>query len=231
MLLAQVNSNERPASYQGDLRNYISTNLYYPPIAQMNGIEGRTVLGFRVTKQGKIDSIEIINSSHPLLDSEAVRLVSHMPKWKPTMARQKHSNNLRPINSHFTLPINFLLEDDSGIVVLDSCDHRFKGNRTAEFDQFPNYLGSYSGLCNMWLDIDRKTKPFSVFVVVQVNRRGLCSQPIILCSKLSDEMEKKIRNEFATRIVHQKTPWFRPARKDGQEVACDLIIPIVVRPR
>lgn len=225
-------TGEQPAAFRGDLRRYISENLYYPPIAQMNGLEGRSLIGFRITKQGNIDSIEVITSSHPLLDSEAVRLVKHMPKWKPTMVTKRgKATDVYPVNSHFTLPINFLLEDDSGRVQLDSCEHRFRGSRSSQFDHFPNYLGSYGELCNMWLDIDKKTKPFSVFVVVQVNRKGLCSQPIILCSTLNEELEKKIKNEFANKIVHQKMPWFSIADKDGQEQVCDFIIPIVVRPR
>ena len=88
-----------------DIGKYISENLTYPPQAAANNIEGRVIVKFVVDSLGKLEDVHVVKSIDPSLDSEAVRVISSMPDWKPAYVQGK------PVNVFFTLPINFQLTD------------------------------------------------------------------------------------------------------------------------
>ena len=51
-----------------------------------------------IEKDGKVSDIQTMKSLYPLLDKEAVRVVSMMPKWNPGMINGQPvrvSNNIR----------------------------------------------------------------------------------------------------------------------------------------
>lgn len=54
-----------------------------------------------MTAEGKIDRVGIVKSVHPLLDAEAVRVVSMMPEWSPGLMGDT------PVNVWFSIPIAF----------------------------------------------------------------------------------------------------------------------------
>lgn len=87
-----------------ELLKYIGKNLKYPVIAQENGIQGKVVVRFEVTKTGAVDKAEVIRPLDPACDREAVRVVRTLPKFIP--GRQNGAN----VNVWYTLPITFRLE-------------------------------------------------------------------------------------------------------------------------
>jgi TonB family protein len=95
--------DQLPTFQQGDqaLSNFISENLKYP--AQEACWQGKVVIRFIVTKEGKINSPEILKSVSPSLDKEALRVVSMMPDWIP--AKHKGEN----VSAYYTLPVSFKL--------------------------------------------------------------------------------------------------------------------------
>ena len=86
------------------LMKYISSNLNYPPVAAENGIKGRVILRFVVSKTGDIGSIQVLRSPDPSLEKEAIRVVKSMPKWVPG----KQNGVSVPV--YFTLPVTFRLQ-------------------------------------------------------------------------------------------------------------------------
>ena len=98
---------EVAASYpvgENALMRYISTNIKYPNKARKKGIEGVVYIKFIVNNLGEIEKCKIIKSVDPLLDNEAIRVVSEMGKWIPAeMDGEKNSMS-------FTLPIKFKLQ-------------------------------------------------------------------------------------------------------------------------
>ena len=66
-----------------ELMKFIRDNLKYPVIAQENGIQGRVILRFVVSKTGTIDNVTVLRSLDPTCDKEAIRVVKSMPKWIP----------------------------------------------------------------------------------------------------------------------------------------------------
>ncbi len=86
------------------LMAFLSENVRYPVQAQKSKIEGRSVIGFIVEEDGSISHVSVTRGSHPLLDSEAIRVVKAMPKWNPGLIKGN------PVRVKFNLPIYFKLK-------------------------------------------------------------------------------------------------------------------------
>jgi periplasmic protein TonB len=79
---------------------------YYPEVSRRNGEEGRAVVKVCVNVAGKIDSIEIANTTgHPLLDEAALKVAKAM-RFKPATSEGK------PVVSCPTLPVKFVLHGE-----------------------------------------------------------------------------------------------------------------------
>ena len=85
------------------LMEWIKQNKVYPQEAIDKGIEGRVIVKFTVEEDGTVTNGKIVRGVDPLLDKEALRLVSIMPKWKPARLDDKD------IRTFYTLPITFKL--------------------------------------------------------------------------------------------------------------------------
>lgn len=83
------------------LNNFIASNAKYPSELAKNGISGKVIIRFMVNKKGKIVAPEVVQSVHPLLDQEALRVINLMPRWQP--GKQEGKN----VNVKFALPITF----------------------------------------------------------------------------------------------------------------------------
>lgn len=66
-----------------DFEEYIQKNLRYPEEVVEKEISGIVMVQFVIDVTGKIKNIEVAKKVNPLLDKEAVRVISSSPKWKP----------------------------------------------------------------------------------------------------------------------------------------------------
>ncbi len=82
---------------------FISDNIQYPEEYNKACIQGKVAVRFLVTKECKLESPQILRSLDPLLDKEALRIISIMPDW--ILGKQ----NGEDIDVYFTLPIVFKL--------------------------------------------------------------------------------------------------------------------------
>lgn len=99
---------EIPAKFPGgmdSLRRYIFKNIRYPYNAKKGSREGRVVVAFTIAKDGSITDVAVKNTVDPDLDTEAVRLVSNMPKWIPGTIEGE------PVKFTFRLPVLFHLNE------------------------------------------------------------------------------------------------------------------------
>lgn len=85
------------------LMKYLSTNIIYPPISKVTGVEGNVFIQFIVDKTGQVKDCRVVRGVNSELDHEALRVVRNMPNWKPGTLRGK------PVNVRYTIPINFKL--------------------------------------------------------------------------------------------------------------------------
>lgn len=87
--------------FNGNLNQWIGENVQYPEEAYVNQIDGRVFVTFVIEKDGAVTHARVVRSAHPLLDAEALRVISGMPKWKPAMSEGK------AVRFEKTLPITF----------------------------------------------------------------------------------------------------------------------------
>lgn len=86
-----------------ELLKYISNNARYPEAAKADKAEGRVIVRFMVTSYGNAEDVTVLKGVHPLLDAEAVRVVSTLTGFEPGMQSGK------PVNVWYMVPINFTL--------------------------------------------------------------------------------------------------------------------------
>ena len=69
-------------------------------------LEGKApAMGLTYSTEGNIINPRVLRSADPLLDAEAIRLTTIMPKWKPGMQRGQ------AVNVKYTVPIMFRLQE------------------------------------------------------------------------------------------------------------------------
>lgn len=108
-LLAQ-HTMDRMAEFPGGetaLMEYISTKVKYPELARRSQLEGKVMVNFIIDEKGQHTVVKVKSSGHPMLDTEAVRVINAMPLWKPAI------ENGKLVRLEFSLPITFSLENDT----------------------------------------------------------------------------------------------------------------------
>lgn len=89
------------------LLKWVYQYLKYPKAAVANGIQGRVIVEFTVTKDGSVTDVRVARSADPLLDDEAVRVVKASPKWKPGQVKGVK------VNAAMTVAVDFRLSKKS----------------------------------------------------------------------------------------------------------------------
>jgi protein TonB len=84
-------------------KKYIKDNLKYPSIAIEESIQGKVYIQFNIELDGKVTKVKVLRSLHPLLDEEAVRLITNCQNWKPGKL------DGQTVRSKMTVPIVFKL--------------------------------------------------------------------------------------------------------------------------
>ena len=83
------------------LMDYLKANVIFPKIAEEEGIQGKVVVSYVIDVDGSVTDVKVVQSVHPALDKEAMRVVRNMPKWIPG----KHDG--KAVQVKYSLPINF----------------------------------------------------------------------------------------------------------------------------
>lgn len=99
---------EKPSFNGGnaaDFSKWVNERLVYPKEAKDKKIEGRIVLSFVITEKGKMTDVRVLRGADPLLDAEAVRIVSSSPAWVP--GKNKDGEYV-PVT--YTFPVIFKLK-------------------------------------------------------------------------------------------------------------------------
>lgn len=97
---------QMPKFANGDaaLMQYLNAETHYPAEAARQNVQGRVIVGFIVERDGSISNVKVLRSVEASLDTEAVRVVSSMPRWTP--GRQ----NGRTVRVKFQVPVTFRLQ-------------------------------------------------------------------------------------------------------------------------
>ena len=97
------NIRNKTKCLQENIQRHIVRNFKYPKEAKKNKIQGRVFVQFIV---GTGDYVDIIKTRGPddLLEKEAQRIISLLPKFKPGIL------NGKPVRVPFSMPIIFRLQ-------------------------------------------------------------------------------------------------------------------------
>jgi TonB family protein len=83
---------------------YLMENVKYPEEAVEKNIQGNVIVKFVVTETGKVENATVIRGVDPLLDAEALRVISSMPDFEPGM------ENSKAVSVEYVLPVSFKLQ-------------------------------------------------------------------------------------------------------------------------
>jgi protein TonB len=102
-----VEVDEMPVFTGGDIEilNFISKNTTYPKEAKEKNITGKVIVRFVVEKDCTVSSVEILKSVDPVLDAEALRVVSSMPKFEKPAKKDG-----KIVRVYYMVPITFTLQ-------------------------------------------------------------------------------------------------------------------------
>ncbi|MDE5839215.1 MAG: energy transducer TonB [Paramuribaculum sp.] len=75
--------DEQPHFPGGDgaMTKFINRERKYPHEAYAAGIQGRVLCSFIVNADGSISNAEVLRGEYEILNKEALRIISKMPKW------------------------------------------------------------------------------------------------------------------------------------------------------
>jgi len=96
---------EKMPAYPGGnkaLMRFIQANLHYP-----EGLctSGKVFVNFTIAKTGDVRDVKVLKGLGGAFDSEAVRVISLLGKWKPA------TRNNSPIDINYTIPISYTLNE------------------------------------------------------------------------------------------------------------------------
>lgn len=109
--LLVYNKVEVAPSYIGGkaaLEKYLEKNLVYPNEAKQDGLEGTVYVDFLIGIDGKVSNVTATTATWENVDeqfnTEAIRVVSEMPQWKPGM------QNGEAVHVTYSIPITFRMK-------------------------------------------------------------------------------------------------------------------------
>jgi protein TonB len=89
----------------GAFQEYLAKHIHYPEEERQNHREGTVYVRFTVYKDGTIEDVQLLRGLQdaPGFGTEAVRVISAMPKWTPGMMNGKWVSVKMVVPIHFRL--------------------------------------------------------------------------------------------------------------------------------
>lgn len=97
-----LSEEERKECFNQKVQEHIQNNFTYPPVALEMGISGKVFVTFEIDPQGNVANIKKRGPDR-ILEEEAVRIISCLPKMTPGKQRGKNAK------VGYSVPIHFVL--------------------------------------------------------------------------------------------------------------------------
>ena len=197
---------------------WLGENMRYPEEAKAKGTEGRVTVRFIVDTEGKICQPEVLRGVDPLLDAEAIRVVSSMPAWQPGTQRGQK------VRVRFTLPVLFRLSKP------EAATAPLEDGLYEVVENMPEFPGGGMAACMKWIQEnmrypeEAKEKGMQGRVTVQfiVDKEGNICDPFVLRSV------DPLFDAEALRLVSSMPAW-KPGTSKGQKVRVRFTLPVMFR--
>ena len=82
-------------------QEWVKKRTNYPQEAIENKISGIVIISFVIERDGSVSNVTVLKGVNPILDNEAVKVISECPKWSPGKLRGQ------PVRIRCVFPINF----------------------------------------------------------------------------------------------------------------------------
>ena len=217
---------EMPEFPGGDnaLRDFIGRTVKYPEEARKEGIHGRVFVTFVVKSDGTIGNIKIARGVHPLLDKEALRVVSLLPTWNPGKQRGQ------AVNVSYTIPVQFALDGDKmakqEAVAVTKVPTQGPDGIFVVVEEMPEFPGGEEALRSIIgsmikypADAIKDGIQGKVFVTFVVKSDGTIGD-----AKIARGVHPLLDNE-AIRVINSLPTW-TPGKQRGQAVNVSYTIPV-----
>lgn len=195
------------------LIKFLSENIKYPVECEKQGIQGRVVLLILINKDGSVTDIKVAKSVHPLLDAEAVRVASSMPRWQPA------TKDGQPVRIRYSLPITFSLNN--------ATTEKGKGSEKvgqASRDRDATYPGGLEAIkeyidMNMVRPSECSNVEGDMEVAFTVDEEGYVSI-VEVTKSLHPKLDKALTKLF------MNMPRWQPAMRDGKPRQMRFTMPL-----
>jgi len=210
----KVNTLQMPSFPGGHeaLAEYFTTHIQYPAEAKENNIEGKVVVAFTVTKEGKITDAHVKQGPGFGCDEEALRVVESMPDWNPGTADGKAGDISMELPVNFRLDGNKAKNSDTDVHDVVEVMPEFPGGEKTMISYISKNI-SYPK------DARKEGKQGSVYLSFIVEKDGSISNVEILRG-VFPSIDKE-----ATRVIENMPKW-TPGMNKGQAVRVAYRLPI-----
>ena len=212
----------------GECMKFLGKNIKYPTISQENGVQGRVIVQFVVTKEGDIAEPKVVRGVDPYLDAEALRVINLMPKFKPG------KQNGKAVNVRYTIPVMFRLSNPTKESAPNQNEkamilEKINGEVFQVVEEMPEFPGGM-GECMKFLGKNIKYPTISqengvqgrVIVQFVVTKEGDIAEP-----KVVRGVDPYLDAE-ALRVINLM-PKFKPGKQNGKAVNVRYTIPVMFR--
>ena len=205
------------------LMKYIDSHLQYPPTAMENGIQGRVIVQFVVTKTGKIGDVKVVRGVDSALDAEAVRVVKTFPDFIPGRS------NGKPVNTWYTLPITFRLAHNQVSTITPSTQDNDSDEVFRAVEQMPVFPGGDAALMK-YIDSHLQYPPTAMENGIQ--GRVIVQFVVTKTGKIGDvKVVRGVDSALDAEAVRltKSFPDFIPGKKNGRPVNVWYTLPITFK--
>jgi TonB family protein len=199
------------------LLEFIKNNTRYPEAAKADKIEGRVIVKFVVNTKGKVEDAGVIKGVHPLLDAEAIRVVSLLSGWLPG------AQGGQPVNVWYMVPVSFSLTPEVKGPSAPKPSGEAPFIKPKEMPQFPGGEQAMNMTIAERIQYPEEAKQQKlqgkVIIRFVVNKVGRVSDAVVL------KGVHPLLDKEALRVVYT-LPDFKPGLQDGKPVDTYMMVPI-----
>ncbi|WP_075342333.1 energy transducer TonB [Tenacibaculum agarivorans] len=222
--------------FKSKLANHIRKNMKYPVEAYEKGIQGRVLVHFVISKEGKVENIKAISPyKGEILGKEAKRIIKKLPQFIPG----KHGGSLTTIK--YGLPITFKIPGVKRTNIRKVSKKVIVTDKTYEFSDL-EVIPQFS-TCKQAADKSLQCFNKNLVQHIQDNFayptaaidseiQGTVTIKFIINDKgkvanieAKGPANGKILEDAAIKLI-EKLPEFQPAQKSGRKVNAKYSFPV-----
>ena len=219
---------------QKAMEKFIQDHIRYPQQAVEAGENGIVYVGFVVNTDGSHEQIKIIKGVSKTLDTEAIRVVGLMKKWKPGV------RNNEIVRSRLVVPVRFEVQDKkqslppppSSNTPVDKAEWNKVSDKIYNAVKVgPQFPGGEAAMAKFMIDnfrypeVDKEMGlQGTVYIRFVVNENGSLSNIEVMRG-----VSKTIDAE-GVRVIKAMPKWI-PAEENGRPVSASYTVPFICRLR